>query len=532
MASGGKEGIINPFERALSVDQNRFRKFQTKDLAELLRYWMNVRVNDDLDAGGVLTENLITNANSMEILNGLLVRPQIGNASLFVDPGVAMLINPDSAPDDSIYKYINDAGIQTLGTLTIGANASGSIRIDVVECQRTDDVVETANRDVFNTSTGAFSVANVTKAQASALVYRVRQGAPGGGYPGTIGGWVPLCVASVPNGSVNNDTVTFWDVRPLINDRAFGPQNLLNDQAIVRPSTFINATTPSATTGLIEAVLNGRRLGGRLRRGSPGVDADFIDVTDAANQSAGITIVNNRPWYLYMMVISGLQRCARYTDAGSGHRVPRSPRGIPVVSSVPPLNDGTPSNNVPFPAVTGLTVSSSGVCVAAGWFHSGAPAGVYGDKDGMILSQAFQVGQPVEVVATSFVNGGGIEAIATYDFVANTHFPICARALLVEFRADLVLSNPGPLKQYLQVFAPNNNALQTFYGLMSMMPYTTAVAQAGATDGNTASMLWVPIASIYPTQSNAITVRMIAEYGFNAQPGAGGARARILGWKF
>jgi hypothetical protein len=113
-----------------------------------------------------------------------------------------------------------------------------------------------------------------------------------------------------------------------------------------------------------------RRLGGRLRRGTPGTDfpvsgIDGLDLSDAANQS---TVTSGGTNYLYLLEPFGLPRWARYTDFTTGSRQPRSPRGIPVVSNVRPCHFyGCPSSPITLPTSTGLgsTTTLKGVAILA-----------------------------------------------------------------------------------------------------------------------------------------------------------------------
>jgi hypothetical protein len=542
MASGGKELVINPRERALSTDQNRAQKFMRKDLAELLRYWINVNANEETGADAVAGENPGPNTPMVgEILGGIMARPQIGNTNVFIDPGVMLAISPDGGADDSNYKYIHDAGTTTPGALTIAANASGSVRIDFIEVQVNNAVVvETASRDIFNTSSGLFAAATVTKATADQLNYRVSQGTPGGGFPLIAQGWMQICVAIVPNGSVNNDTVTFYDVRPLISDRAWGPSNLVSGLPTQGRCSIINAITPSATTGYFEAQYNGRRLGGRLRRGSPGAEfpasTSLIDLTDANNQSNPFTITNGAPWFLYLLTPQGLPRWARYTDAASGSRIPRGPKGIPIITHTKPFTDGTPSLPIHMPAVFGFTsFIQVGVCVAAGYFSGGAVKGVYGDADGQILVNSVSSGGPIEI-AGSNVSAAGF-ATSTFDLTSGTHFPANARQLLVDIRADISSdAATQKVRQNLKVFAPNAAGTQIYMGHETSFPYPNGnnVNASGAQAGNIAMSRWIPIAPIYPNQAD-FTQRIAVDYDSDGSMnpyGAGGSHLRILGWKF
>ncbi len=364
MADGFRNLVINPQERLVSSDANRMQAFAHRDSAEFLRYLLDVTAEDDSAAGAVITEyNAVGTPMRGEIINGLLVRPVGGGLDLTVDAGLVMLLSPDAAPDESDYKYVKNAAVSA-GTLAMTANSSGSVRIDVIECQidATPGLV-TATRDVFNTITGTFAAVLLTKEKYGQLVFRVRLGTPGSGMPGSVSGWLPLAVAKVPDGTVTNDTITFWDVRPLINDRVNSvtalsaiPQVIDLDGQLIR-----NGATDVPFTGVVHATLSGRRVGGLMRRGTPGTDADNINWGDTANQDTGTIVepLSTGAIYMYLACPFGLPRWSRYTD-GPSNRVPRSPRGIPIISKTIPSNfTKAPSSALALPTSTGLGGTTS-----------------------------------------------------------------------------------------------------------------------------------------------------------------------------
>ena len=379
MSSGAKRMVINTQERAISPDINRLQSFAARVPAEFFRYLMDVSGNDDLDAGAIITEySTLGTPLRAEIANGLLVKPQIGSLDLLIDPGVLYAIAPDGDADSSVYKFIKSAGIAAPALLAMTPNPAGSARIDVIECSINPSVVtETDNRDIFNPSTGLFTPTSVTKVSEDQLTFRVRAGVAGTGYPAAVAGWLPLAVASLPAGTVSNDTITFWDVRPVLSDRAL-PGNLsLDYPPPLETNGWLDSVAGpvSTLTGHTTCVDDsGRRLGGRLRRGSPGVDADTVVLTDTANADPTIVVAVQKLVYLYLLTPFGLPRWARYTDFGSGVRKPRSPRGIPLVSRVPPNEMGLPSAPVTFPAVFGFgaATTTSGYCFGSTLMLAGA----------------------------------------------------------------------------------------------------------------------------------------------------------------
>lgn len=530
MASGRKTMKINTQERAVSTDINRLQAFAAADLAEMFRYWMNVNSGtDDLEAGAVLVEDTTLDTPlTAEIVNGLLVRPQLAALDLLVDAGVMFALAPDDGPDDSDYKFIHDPGIQTLGTLTMTAGGGGDTRIDIIEVQVSSEVVETDNRDIFNPTTGLFTATSVTKATqgtcttvGGATNIRVRAGTPGAGIPARANGWLPLCVACVPVSATTCDDMTFWDVRPLLSDREFSPFKLSNAIPRLRQSR-LNATTLSATKGWLEASYAGRRLGGRIRRGTPGTDAESISLSDVANQeNAGCTFVAHQPYYVYLLTPFGLPRWARYTDASSGSRIPRSPRGIPVVSMIAPDNNGVPVSAIVIPTSTGLGGSTqAGVLVAAGWATTGpAQKGFWGSEDGQMLAVGTSDYSNVPKVTMSLPGGN----IGRATFTPNTDFPANAKALLVAF--DVAITPPGSVESpafYVAVKDPGGTTVLA-------LQYATGASTPATTGYTWQHTVWIPLRTSYPTSTPA--ANQVFDVAYSGGGTLDSGHARIIGWR-
>lgn len=438
MSSGRKKVIANSQERAVSTDINRAQTFAAFCDNEIWRYLLNVgNGSDDLDAGGTPTEYPSTETPlRAEIVGGLLVTPAVGSFAVSVAAGMLFVLNPDAvpSPDDSSYKYVRDPGATGLA---IAANTSGSIRIDVVECARAadaDTVLETDNRDIFSTSTGLFTPQLVVKASEARLQYRVRQGTPGLGYPAAQAGWLPLCVVSVPDGATSNDDCTFWDVRPMVHDREFGVANLARSfpntiRNFLRVDDSYNAGSGPGglvANGIVEATLNGRRIGGAMRRGSPGTDADLVDLFDGANQSPGFSFPHPGLYHLYLVTPFGLPRWARYTDSSSGIRKPRSPRGIPVLSLVTPRTNGKPSSAIVLPTDTGLgSQSLDAVCV----FTGAGDSALTTLNGGVVDGDRIHLCNTRESTNETSHSGSSI----LFTLTAGTHYPAHAKSVFVRF---------------------------------------------------------------------------------------------------
>lgn len=545
MASGMKKLVINSQERAVSADINRLQDFKGADVAEMMRYLLNVGVgDDDLDASAVTAE-FITLGTPLraEIMNGFLVKPQTGSLNLLVDAGVMYAIAPDAGADDSNYKYIKDAGVTSLGALAIANNVGGgAIRIDVIECQvNSNFIAETATRDVFDSTNAVYNATTVTKALLNKLNYRVRQGTPGAGFPASVSGWLPLCVASLPDAATTNDVITFWDVRPLLNDRVFGASNTSLAKPRLTMSEIYAFSPVSTTSGVVEAYMdtNGtaRRIGGRLRSGSTDADAETIDLTSASNQEPSVTFTDLRPWYLYLATPFSLPRWARYTSSGT--RVPRSPRGIPIVSVAKvPDPDGRPSTGLTLPALTGLgaTTTTSAFCVAAGYNATGnTQCGFYTRSGTTLLHDAGapEGNRPMQVTAST---SGLNPCVATYTLTAGNHYPTHAREILCEFRADVdfpAAVSADVSRQFIQVFAPNGGGQITEMNVVNGVAFKANAPKVNNTIGTAYAYLWVPLPSVYPSTT---APTQVIKHVIDAQTdtngfGTGGAHLRILGWK-
>lgn len=528
MASGFKELLFNLDERVVSPDHNRAQKFKGADIAEMMRLMMNVSTaTDDLDAGGVTTEYAtVESPLRAEIANGFLVRPAVGSLSLAIDDGVLFALDPDSAADDSNYKYVRDPGV-TAGGLLMTANASGSTRVDVIECQPTPLNLESATRDVYNPSTSTFSPTLVTKAVGDNMTYRVRMGTAGAGWPGTASGWLPLCVAIVPTSTTVNDTITFYDVRRLINDRAYGVFNLQQSNPVVRKANaYGNSATGLRLAGFLENEYNGHRIGGNILRGSPGTDNAYLDLSDSQNQAQGYAAPANGYAWLYLLFPLGLPRWARYTDSSYGSRVPRSPRGIPILSATGPQHvTGKPTSAIQLPTAWGLgTVTvTDGLCVGAVQYVSSA----YKD---VLIADGFQwvpVGPPTPVNATGATING-----ATFTFTENTHFPAHAKSVLVQLDLVVSMASAGNIVCYpqVQITGPSGSA-------SAIRPGETKViaANAGANLYTIQVCVEVPIPSRWPsttpgTLTVVLTTNITSYAGSNTLSGT--PTGLIQGWRY
>lgn len=436
MSSGHKRMQSNTRERLVSNDFNRLQSFIAADRALFHRRFFMDQYVVDTSCGYAIEPSAITAPLLADIIGGLMVVPVIGTGSVTITGGEMVAYFPASTPDpdDDPSKVIFDAGVSAIGVLVIAPNAGPGERIDVIECQPIEQVEEQDNRDIFDPATGLFTPALVDKVLAGRLQYRVRSGLAGGGYPGNVTGWLPLAVASVPAGSVSTDTVTFWDVRPLIVERAVQPfhaGSLLQERGrcIVLADEWISPGE-IRLSGAVDLSFGYYRAAGTLAKGTPTAvmgtgDVLWIDALNVENQSPGFVAVADRPYYVYACFPFGLPRWVRYTENNTGGmgRIPGSMRGIPTVSMVAPNYTGAPSAVVALPLSTGLTGSTqfAALIVAGNADGAGAMRGFSSDGRMCILG-GLSAGIPIGPTATNINTD-------SYSLVGNTHYPASARKL-------------------------------------------------------------------------------------------------------
>jgi hypothetical protein len=535
--------ITNTLERAISADQNRAQLFAACDRAEIARYTLDVSLgSDDLTAAAVATgSSTLNNPLTAEIVNGFCVHPQLSTdgftgLDVLVDQGVMWAIAPDGDPDSSNYKLVRDPGVSALpSSLQMTTNSSGSTRIDVVECSYVLNTPETDNRDIWNPATNTFAAAAVSKATQGGLVYRIRVGTPGAGFPGTASGWLPLAVASVPTGTTSNDTITFWDVRPIVEDRILSPSNVGSDyprwhhanymvNTAVAGKAILTGTVDVSGTDIITPSPGTRRLGGRLR--TSGISADVIsgidglDLNDSNNWSAAITTATA---FLYLLDSPfGLPRWCRYTNAASGARVPRNPRGFLVVSTQPPTSFyGSPGAGIGLPASTGLgtTTTTKGVCIATLKYTGGACAPTTCDGRTQWNSAAYAA-SPV----TGTTVGTTTPYTVNYVLGESTNFPPGVKAIWADVQLD---------------FTPTAGAIVTLTATISDFsgnPMTTLFQDAVTGYASNATSFWhrfripIPATYLYAGLSYLNPTLSIGVSASNATTPIGTPALYVVGW--
>jgi hypothetical protein len=526
MSSGGKQMVINTQERAVSTDINRLQAFQGAADGESWRALQNTYQGaDDADGGGLYVPRLVQgNPSYADVHAGLQVQPQIGNLNLIVSAGFARLYDPDAVPstDDSQYKLVQDPGVVTVGSLVMTANASGSTRIDVIECQRSNVIVETDSRDIFNPVTGLFAATTVTKATQSLFTYRVRLGTPGSGWPGTQTGWMPLAVASVPTGTTTNDQITFWDVRPLVSNRIHQPHNLSSSDSII---DYVNGfldcstaahpklgyTTRCSASDFIGTTGNGLyRLGGYIN------DPGSFAALDVSSSNYQMSALGTGPVYIYLAEPFGLPRWAWYSSAAFGSRVVRSPKGVLILSTTPPLGTGTPSTALTLPPSLGFaSTTGKAICIAVTHATANAVDGAFfANNKTQFASKYVSSGNNSPIFTASA--GTIASPNATFAMVSNTNYPPNARALIVEF--NLVVSTTFAADPIFYLF-----------NLVDSLGNSTEVGQASAyvtsaTNANLVCTLRIPWGASSGTPSLAAKIT-----GSTATLVS--ATAQVIGWE-
>lgn len=450
-STGQKDLTINPRERALSVDVNRLQAFKDQAQAEALLYLQEGTTTLDTDGLGHLAYPLSVAATPPQatIIGGLQPVPSDGTFNIQVTGGLCAFYAPDvpANPDDSPYKFISDPGSLVL---TFAANAGPGTRVDVLECQPVDAVLETDNRDIFDPSSGLFAPQSVNKVQAKRLTYRIRQGVLGNGYPGSVAGWLPLAVIAIPAAAANLDTCDIWDCRPLSQGRIFPPGKAVQfNHNLDRQALGID-TLSAAPARLIRGFSEsdsafGYKTGGHIRTGNYSSSAAYVDsfdVTNVNNQEPGFAPVVGALWYLYTIGKPfGLPRFAKYTQAPG--RFPSNPEGILVISNKAPNAFSGLGVNIALPVSLGLgPLNQVGLCLLAGVGYNpggGVVPGIASTRGKQhILEGDFFVPcgaplTPVDALGNSF---------RTYTLAPGVTHPPHAKSVIIFFTVNF--TSPGP----------------------------------------------------------------------------------------
>lgn len=411
--SGADQTYINQFERALSSDLNQLQHFASRHVQQTLARLIGDRYSDtgvgtDEQRGVASTGVQGSAPMAGDVYGGLMVR--ITATDLLVTPGVLCAFDHLTPPDpvqDSNYTFIDDPGVTTTGVLPFVANPGPGRRIDVVECSIISAVNTLAVVDIFDVPTQTFVPVLSPKTLSARLFYRIRQGTPGGGYPGSVTGYLPLAIASHASGSTSFANVHFWDVRPLLQDRTRGPFARKTTSRATRINRRTYAAQPSGATDNIlmgdydiESANNIYVVQGLIKNSLPGAsNAAELLITDPAILAPGVTLTGDKWMYVVSLFPSGLPRWVAYeTVAGaSGERLPDNVMGIMALSNGPTTYLGSMGLES-IPTLSGLLGTAPGVCVALVYLstaafpnafirnHMTADGGMSWDKDAFSAS--------------------------------------------------------------------------------------------------------------------------------------------------
>jgi len=406
MGSGNKSMIINSRERAVSTDINRLQAFAASDQAQALRrqYGMKATGSGPLFPGvEVDIAALPTGATEPvvhKVLQGLMARPDTASY-LLVDAGTAMFYAPSfGGTDDSDWVVVDDPGVTDIATLTFTSNSGGgSTRIDLLECQPVETVLETSSRDQFDTTTGTFSAAVLNKVSAARLNYRIRTGTPGAGIPSISHSWMPIALIHTRTDATGFDNCDFYDVRPLVEPSLMSEHRMRPVYDTVStygsiiqldPNNYVDCFTTTGpttvkATGYFASALNGVKVGGYLMSGVAatsigafGTDKYYVDMADSTNFSSSDPPVNTPGSRnaLGIFLPKMFNRFVRYsqtavslTKSDVNTRLPLGPNGVFFLvhsTSAMQRGDGVFAADFGFPSGMGFGSSAiaSGVCVA------------------------------------------------------------------------------------------------------------------------------------------------------------------------
>jgi hypothetical protein len=402
--SGGQKRIIyNTRERLVSDDANRAQDFAAADRAELFRAMHGDVLGDFYERPGVNYRWWANPADSplpAEVYGGLEVIVD-DPTDLEVLPGVLMhyAYNPTPGDDSEYLLGVDLEGFSTPGVLSFQANAGPGVRIDVIECQPVDTLLESDSRDVYDNATGQFSASILDKVRTSRLQYQIRRGSPGAGPPGYSPSWLPLAVAIVQQGAADWSEVDFYDVRPLVAERAPLPSRSLpgfefanvEHASALEEVSLVPATSSIYQKGYFRGWFQGYMIGGNVRRntasslgvfgdttGDDGGDVPYLFTGGAGeNAPAGTFPTTGRNLFTIAAFFPSLSptnlgkvlpRWVRYSQNAQAdwpaRRRPVGPRGILVVTTALPQPNGLvyPSN---MPAQMGWTHASWARAIAA-----------------------------------------------------------------------------------------------------------------------------------------------------------------------
>jgi hypothetical protein len=409
MGSGANVVVYNARERVLTPDFNRMQRFAGSALSQvLMRLQGQVPYGHASVMPGVkmdpTTSTVATYPVRHRVLGGLMVRPD-APGYLIVDAGSAAFYAPafSTNADDSDWVLIDDPGVTLTTDLVFTANAGAGIRIDVVECQPSEDVLEQESRDIYNTSTEVFDPTLVNKRIAGRLTYRIRLGTPGAGIPNNVADWCPLAIVMTTVAATGFTTCELYDVRALMDPAVLAPETgeapddaeLDADQGFgssvdlrtnVR-ALYTNTATASAV-GWFQSNYRGYRVGGPLFKTTPdaswtGTDVEYVSLFEATNQSADqpMVLTGDARNSLVCILPTHFYRFVKYSRTTTAHttvagRFPIGPNGIYCFTTKFAYYDGNLLHGIQPPASTGITQACYGPVVGELYTSStGTPLG-------------------------------------------------------------------------------------------------------------------------------------------------------------
>jgi len=524
--------LINPRERALSSDINRLQAFIDAEIQNAYLYLLQAGNAPDFLGMLDAVPTSLTSPPATTIYGGLLAVPEPTTFSFLVTPGIASVYFPDAVinPDDSQYKFIDDPGVLTSGTLVVGPNAGPGIRIDVLEFTVVDTVIETDNRDIFDPSTGLFAAVTVDKVIKKTLSYRIRAGVAGAGFPGLAAGYTPICVISVPVAAASLDNCEMWDVRPLAQDRVYGPGKTSRlfhhlNQSVVGLDT-VSAAPARFMKGSLQAESSDiYRGGGKLRVGAYNAGTSYptnsLNVSDTANYEPGFAPVANTLHFLYVITSAfGLPRWSKYSGP-PGARIPVEPNGIFVFSSKTPNAYSGANATLIIPAVYGLGgAAQNGVCLASGFGHD--------PGTGLTIGVAVTENDKHWLEPNSYRNCALLSALSNvsidYKLEHGVTHPNHAKSVIVRVTGTITGGAANAIVPLKCQVTLRNEALTETYVIKEFMPSSIKLSALGA--GSFAMTCELPI---FPGNTAGVN------HFFDVDPADGTVTAsecRVIGWSF
>lgn len=467
MSSGRKQLRQNTRERVISTDFNRAQAFGYGYSNEFLREQLLMPTDQDYYAGvtfpvtgppigGPVPASFAIDQIAPQapeygtVLNGLMAVVPVGGTSILITPGSVLVIDPEGQvgssdpsplnPDDGPgpNRTVYSAGINALGVLNWTPYAGAGNRIDVVECQRTNVVTETDNRDIFNPATGLFTPQAVTKVTAGELTFRIRLGLAANTVPAAAQGWFPLAVISTPTGVANLDSCYIWDVRDLASDMA--TPNVRRTALLGKPEVqnlyCDDATAPGELrlSGESTATWGHLRFGGKLY--DPQTALNYRDLLNATFAlEPGYVAPASGLYFVYALFPDPYRRWVGYTNtaiAGYAGRIPGGFRGILTVSNLAPsFLYNTPALPISPPTGWGINaLTTTGQLLAVGKTDAAT------NLERFIASDRQTWATQAPVVLTP----GVLTAIPntfSFAFTPGVNFPTNARTIRVVFTATV-----------------------------------------------------------------------------------------------